>query len=84
MDPPVEVVKTLIDIIPLEESSRGYNNLACTLGKEGYPLHMVVEYGGSLDLVKLLIEIDSDKNALHMKDTVTSLGLSSTVTHSVI
>ena len=84
MDPPVEVVKTLVDIIPLEENLRGFNNLACTLGNKGYPLHMVVKHGGSLDLVKLLVEIDSDKNALHMKDTVASLGLSSTVTHSVI
>ena len=80
----VEVVKTLIDIIPLEERLGGFNNLACTLGNKGYPLHKVVKHGGSLDLVKLLIEIDSDKNALHMKDTVARIGLSSTVTHSVI
>jgi len=68
LDPPVEVVKTLIDIIPLEESLGEFNNLACTLGNKGYPLHVVLKHGGSLDLVKLLIEIDSDNNALHMKD----------------
>jgi len=82
MDPPVEVVKTLMDIIPLEERLGGFNNLACTLGNKGYPLHMVLEYGGSLDLVKLLIKIDSDNNALYMED---KQGRSMTnMSHSVI
>lgn len=89
LDPPVEVVKTLIDIIPPEETiflglSLGFNNLACTLGNKGYPLHAVVKHGGSLDLVKLLIEVDSKRNALHMKDTRSTTSMSHSVIYTLI
>lgn len=69
LNPPVKVVRTLIDVIPLNkgEYCSQYNHLSCsyTSGDDcRYPLHMVMKHGGSLDLVKLLVEADKEKTTL--------------------
>ena len=78
--PPVEVVRTLLDIIPICTEKNGwsgrihqYNQLACN--KDGYyPLHKVLQNGGSLEVVKLLVNADSENQTLKMvkedKDSV--------------
>jgi len=66
LNPPVHVVKTLLDITPdndgYNESSR-YDYLACDRSYEN-PLHKVVRAGGSIELVKLLVNADVDKKSL--------------------
>ena len=78
--PPVEVVRTLIDILPARPimQSNGYetlivNHLACN--RDGhYPLHKVLGFRGSLEVVKLLVNVDIGKQTLKMtkddKDSV--------------
>jgi len=78
--PPAEVVRILLDIIPINTEKdcwsgriHQYNHLACN--KDGfYPLHKVLQNGGSLEVVKLLVNADSEKQTLQMvkedKDSV--------------
>ena len=67
-NPPVEVVKTLIDLIPTKMGAFSiyrvqYNHLACdACGR--YPLHMIAQYGGSLDVVRLLVDADDEKKTI--------------------
>jgi len=72
-NPPVEVVRTLIDIIPSKPEGykdRGlqFNHLACDYCGR-YPLHMIVQYGGSLDVLKLLVDADEDKKTLRTTES---------------
>ena len=69
LNPPVHVVKLLLDITP---DNDGYNDpsrfdyLACDRSYEN-PLHKVVRAGGSIELVKLLVNADVDKNKKSLK-----------------
>lgn len=66
LNPPVHVIKTLLDITPdndgYNDQSR-YDHLACDRSYEN-PLHKVVRAGGSIELVKLLVNADVDKKSL--------------------
>ena len=71
LSPPAEVVQTLIDITPPEtETETPFNSLACTPSSRDskeYPLHIVAKHGGSLELVKVLVDIDTPRHAIHME-----------------
>lgn len=74
LNPPVEVVQTLIDVIPLGKGKycSQYNHLSRTYMSDNdctYPLHVVMKHGGSLDLVKLLVEADEEKKTLETFDS---------------
>jgi len=66
LNPPVHVIKTLLDMTPdndgYNDPSR-YDHLACDRSYEN-PLHKVVRAGGSIELVKLLVNADVDKKSL--------------------
>ncbi|KAL9180894.1 hypothetical protein ACHAXT_009699 [Thalassiosira profunda] len=70
-NPPAEAVRALLEIIPENAGeirwdgfSYQFNHLALTAGSREYPLQMVLRYGGSLGLVKLLVEADEEKVTL--------------------
>ena len=71
LSPPAEVVQTLIDITPPEtETETPFNSLACTPSSRDskeYPLHIVAKHGGSLDLVRVLVDIDTARHAICME-----------------
>ena len=66
LNPPVHVIKTLLDMTPdndgYNDPSR-YDHLACDRSYEN-PLHKVVRAGGSIELVKLLVNADVDKKSI--------------------
>ena len=68
LNPPVEAVKILMDIIPTSSVGRQFNHLGCTPKRFGneYPLHMLAKYGGTLDAVKLLIDADPCRETLKL------------------
>jgi len=65
-NPPVEVVKTLLELIPFasETGAKQYNHLSINEREDMYPLQKVVQHGGSLELVKLLVDADHKKESL--------------------
>lgn len=74
LNPPAKVVRTLLHITPvaeeedfclLYEKMKQFNHLALTRSGE-YPLHLVLTHGGSIDLVRLLVETDNKKVTLKM------------------
>ena len=73
LHPPLKVVKKLIEIIPEKDKTNSYssiyayNHMSRTYrGDCKYPLHFIMKHGGSVDVVKLLV--DADKEG----DTITS------------
>ena len=66
-NPPVYVVKALLEIIPYasETDTKQYNHLAINKERH-YPLHKLMQHGGSIEVVKLLVNADSEKKTLSM------------------
>ena len=73
LQPPAKVVKKMIEIIPkqgksgLSSISRQYNHMSRAHSGGGscrYPIHMVCEHGGSMELVKLLVSADEERDTL--------------------
>ena len=80
LDPPADIIKTLIDITPPEKYGRdlrSFDHLACAPSLDRstweYPLHVVAKFGGSLDVVKLLVDIDKEKNALQSEKRTSAI-----------
>ena len=70
-NPPVEVVKTLLDLIPYaleteDANPTQYNHLSINKREDMYPLQKVVQTGGSLEVVKLLVNADQKRETLSM------------------
>ena len=63
-NPPANVVKILLDLIP-PSPLNNYNHLALDIDNK-YPLHRIVENGGSIDVIKLLINADHKRTTLKM------------------
>ena len=63
-NPPANVVKVLLDLIP-PSPLNNYNHLALDIDNK-YPLHRIVENGGSIDVIKLLINADHKRTTLKM------------------
>ena len=63
-NPPAIVVKILLDLIP-PSPLNNYNHLALDIDNK-YPLHRIVENGGSIDVIKLLINADHKRTTLKM------------------
>jgi len=66
-NPPVYVVKALLEIIPFasETDTKQYNHLAINKDRY-YPIHKLMQHGGSLEVVKLLVNADIEKVTLSM------------------
>jgi len=54
-NPTAEVIETLIDLTPGNEDEEGREKMW------GYPIHMIMEHGGSAEVVKLLVNADLGK-----------------------
>eukprot|EP00571_Detonula_confervacea_P013011 CAMPEP_0172307746 /NCGR_PEP_ID=MMETSP1058-20130122/8531_1 /TAXON_ID=83371 /ORGANISM="Detonula confervacea, Strain CCMP 353" /LENGTH=526 /DNA_ID=CAMNT_0013019995 /DNA_START=27 /DNA_END=1607 /DNA_ORIENTATION=+ len=70
LNPPANVVKAILDITPVREGVTfryRFNALACDRLNEN-PLHKVVRGGGSIELVKLLVNADVKRKTLKRYD----------------
>ena len=79
-NPPVNVVKILLDIIPTSPANC-YNHLALDWSNR-YPLHIVLQFGGSIDVIKLLVNADYKRETL--KTEYNELGMRDSVYHTLI
>ena len=74
LQPPAKVVKKMIEIIPKRDKNESlsdyissqYNHLSRAYdgGSCKHPIHMVMEHGGSIELVRLLVSADEEGDTL--------------------
>ena len=76
LTPPVEVVRTLLALMPSAEPPTYYRRVKISpFDRFGYcPLHRVIQNGGSLEVVKLLVNADHERETLNMTHVINLMG----------